>query len=327
MRAWLTVPAALVALSGCNCGSTAPTITSFSASPASLSPDGGSVTLAWVVEGATSLSIAPAPGAVTPVTAGSAQVQVAASSTFTLSATNSAGTSTATASVCVASGPVTVTATSPTPYATCNAPFQSKLVLDNGSCQTVTVTSAAVSTPSTPGACALNGLYTVSASAAPGEAVTVLDLTNGVICCSRSPCTIDCSGAPVWTLTTNRGPLVAEANVVAITLSGCDQTCGATPDAGTPADAGSGQYSIGGHFVTASPSSGLVLATPGEPNLSNPPNPFTFAHKVPPGTAYDVTILTQPGGGTTCTVLDGGVGTVGNADVTDVVLACVIQLP
>jgi hypothetical protein len=105
-------------------------------------------------------------------------------------------------------------------------------------------------------------------------------------------------------------------------------------DAGTTADAGSGGYLIGGRILTAG-ASGLVLQTPGEPQLtiaqSYPPG-FAFANRVPTGTAYDVTIASQPptpgcGGICTCTILDGGVGTVGTTDVTDVLVSCAIQLP
>jgi hypothetical protein len=88
-----------------------------------------------------------------------------------------------------------------------------------------------------------------------------------------------------------------------------------------------GGYTIGGFFSTVpGVNSGLVLATPGEPNLLNPPQPFTFANPVPTGTAYNVTIATQPTNGT-CTVLDGGVGTVGTSNVSNVEVACAIELP
>jgi Putative Ig domain len=86
-------------------------------------------------------------------------------------------------------------------------------------------------------------------------------------------------------------------------------------------------YTIGGFFSTVpGVNSGLVLATPGEPNLLNPPQPFTFANPVPTGTAYNVTIETQSSGGT-CTVLDGGVGVVGTSNVSNVEIGCAIELP
>jgi hypothetical protein len=79
-----------------------------------------------------------------------------------------------------------------------------------------------------------------------------------------------------------------------------------------------------------------VLQTPGEPNLSiglqSYPPQFQFANRVPNGTNYNVTVATQPvtpqcGGICTCTILDGGVGTVQGADVTNVLVACAIMLP
>jgi hypothetical protein len=90
-------------------GGSGPTITSFTATPSSLPAGGGSVTLAWNVTGATSLSIDQGVGAVSPATTGSTTAQVTASKTFTLTATGSSGNSTATAQVTVASGPATVT--------------------------------------------------------------------------------------------------------------------------------------------------------------------------------------------------------------------------
>lgn len=118
---------------------------------------------------------------------------------------------------------------------------------------------------------------------------------------------------------------------------------GNTNDAGTPGDAGTGGdagtsgggYLIGGAILTAG-ANGLVLQTPGEPNLAivAPYQPaFAFANRVPTGTHYDVTIASQPttqqcnNAVCTCTVLDGGVGIVGTADVTDVQVACAIMLP
>ncbi len=115
---------------------------------------------------------------------------------------------------------------------------------------------------------------------------------------------------------------------------GTPSDAGSGSDAGTGSDAGSGGYLIGGAILTAG-ASGLVLATPGEPNLTIPLSyqpAFEFANRVPTGTAYNVTIVSQPvspacGGICTCAVIDGGVGTVGTSDVTSVRVACAIQLP
>ena len=73
-----------------------PQIASFTATPSSLPAVGGSLTLAWNVTGASSLSIDQGVGA---VTGSSKVVNVAANTTFTLTATNANGPSTATAAV------------------------------------------------------------------------------------------------------------------------------------------------------------------------------------------------------------------------------------
>jgi hypothetical protein len=91
----------------------APSITSFSATPATLPPGGGAVTLAWQVTGADSLSIDNGVGT---VTGQATTVNVTADTTFTLTATNAAGSTTARASVALAmpSAP-TITAFSASP--------------------------------------------------------------------------------------------------------------------------------------------------------------------------------------------------------------------
>jgi hypothetical protein len=115
---------------------------------------------------------------------------------------------------------------------------------------------------------------------------------------------------------------------------GTGNDAGTNTDAGTDAGTGTG-FVIGGTILTAG-ANGLVLQTQGEPNLaigvqSYPPH-FQFANPVPDGTSYDIKVATQPvtpqcGGICTCTVLDGGVGVVHGADVTDVLVACAIMLP
>ncbi|MGA3045047.1 MAG: hypothetical protein ABSD67_00365 [Terracidiphilus sp.] len=88
-----------------------PTITSFTANPASIN-SGSSSTLSWVTTGATSLAITP--GTFTSTSAsGSTNVSPTATTTYTLTATNAAGSATATAKVTIASagGPLTITTT------------------------------------------------------------------------------------------------------------------------------------------------------------------------------------------------------------------------
>jgi hypothetical protein len=77
----------------------APTIVSFAATPATLPAGGGTVTLAWQVTGADSLTIAPGVGT---VAGQSTTVRVTSATTFTLAATNASGTATARAEVAVA---------------------------------------------------------------------------------------------------------------------------------------------------------------------------------------------------------------------------------
>lgn len=78
-----------------------PTINSFTATPPSLPAGGGSVTLSWNVEGATTLEI---DGGVGAVTGTSKTVSVTSNKTFTLTATNDAGSTTQTTSVSVGAG-------------------------------------------------------------------------------------------------------------------------------------------------------------------------------------------------------------------------------
>jgi hypothetical protein len=321
--------ALLLAMEGCNCGSSAPTIKSFTATPTALPVDGGTVTLAWEVDGANSLTISNGIGAVTPLTAGTASAPVTVATTYTLTATNPSGSATATVDVCVATGGITATATAPSVFNQCAQPFTTAVVLDNGTCNAVSVTRAVIATGSGQGACSLNGDYTLSASVPPLRSLSVLDLQNGNICCNSYPCSISCSGVPSWTLTTNAGPIVATSTNVSIQMADCSAThCGA-PDAGS---SGNGLYAIGG--TVAISEQGLVLQTPGEPDLAvntqgAASDAWQFANKVSPGTSYNVTVKTQPSSPslTTCTVASGGVGTVGNADVVNILVTCATQLP
>src|SRR5450755_2409969 len=88
-------------------GGGAPSVDSFTTTPSNVPNEGGSVTLAWNVTGANSLSIDQAIGTVSPLTVGTAVERVTRFTVFTLSATNSNGTRTATAQVAVI-GPLTV---------------------------------------------------------------------------------------------------------------------------------------------------------------------------------------------------------------------------
>src|ERR1700722_15862458 len=110
-----------IAFAGCSGASTAssgnntpkPSITSFSASPTSIS-SGASSTVSWSASGATTIAITP--GSFTSSSAGgSTSVSPTSTTTYTLTATNAAGSSTATATVTVTSGgggSLTITTTS-----------------------------------------------------------------------------------------------------------------------------------------------------------------------------------------------------------------------
>ena len=91
---------------------TKPVITSFTASPTSIT-SGSSSTLSWATTGATSLAITPGTFTSTSAT-GSTSVSPTATTTYTLTATNAVGSTTATAKVTVTSsgGPLSITTTS-----------------------------------------------------------------------------------------------------------------------------------------------------------------------------------------------------------------------
>lgn len=114
MKKWLIVCLVFIGLAaGFACkGSTTPdvktlpTITSFTATPATIHA-GESSTLAWNVSNATTLSINQGVGTVTGAT-GSRTVSPTATTTYTLTATNSDGTKTATCTVTIALNPPTI---------------------------------------------------------------------------------------------------------------------------------------------------------------------------------------------------------------------------
>jgi hypothetical protein len=234
MQPELTVAAGTVLTFGIALASNVPaaaTVTSFTASPTSVPVDGGSVTLAWSVSGATALSIDNGVGSVTPVTTGSVMVNVTATTPFTLTATNTNALTTSTADVCAATGPVTAVITSPASYTQCTDSFLTSIVMTNGSCAAVTINI--IGFVSTAGTCGFNGPedYTSANANLPfsvpaGATETVFDLTNGGIgCCAVQPCTINCNDTLEWTLMTNIGPISAPADPFTINVSGCNLVC------------------------------------------------------------------------------------------------------
>jgi hypothetical protein len=110
--------------------------------------------------------------------------------------------------------------------------------------------------------------------------------------------------------------MLASAIVLAMLLQGCGSGSDAPP-ATAPQT-----YSIGG--TTAGPAgSGLALQINGGGDLSVGANGnFGFAALLPSGTAYAVTIKTQPVTPTqTCTVTN-GTGSIAGSNVTNVALSC-----
>ena len=128
IRHWLAAGFATTALAACGgldenavqqpapAPQAAPTITSLSATPAALPAAGGTVTLAWVTSGATTLAIDNGVGDVSGST--SKTVNVSANTSFRLTATNATGSVSASTAVTVAALPApTITSFSATPVA------------------------------------------------------------------------------------------------------------------------------------------------------------------------------------------------------------------
>jgi len=113
--------------------------------------------------------------------------------------------------------------------------------------------------------------------------------------------------------------------------TGPNQTCGVTSGSGTVASSNvtsvtvtctTNSFTIGG-TVSGLAGTGLVLQDNGGNNLPVSANgSFTFTTAIASGAGYTVTVLTQPSGPVqTCMVTSGG-GTVTNANVTSVQVAC-----
>jgi hypothetical protein len=135
-----------------------------------------------------------------------------------------------------------------------------------------------------------NGPFTFATPVASGSPYSVTVKTNP----SGQTCTV-----------TSGSGTVGSANITNVAVS-CANTAGTT-------------FSVGG---TVSGLSGtVVLQDNGGDNLSVTANgSFTFATQLASGTAYSVTVSTNPSG-QTCTVTNGS-GTIGSANVTNVAVAC-----
>jgi hypothetical protein len=141
--------------------------------------------------------------------------------------------------------------------------------------------------------------------------------------------TISASGSFTFNTAITNG---STFNVTVLTQpSSPAQTCGVTNGSGTvSANVTSVQvtcttntYTIGG-TVSGLSGTGLVLQDNGGNNLTVSGNgSFTFTAALATGTAYSVTVFSQPSNpAQTCGITAGGSGTVASANVTSVVVAC-----
>jgi len=85
-------------------------------------------------------------------------------------------------------------------------------------------------------------------------------------------------------------------------------------------------YSVGGNVIGLASAATVVLQNNGGNNLSvNANGSFAFTSKLPSGSAYAVTVLTQPAG-QTCSVAQGS-GVIANANVANVAVTCANNPP
>lgn len=154
----------------------APTISSFTASPASVTA-GSSSTLSWVTTGSTSVAITP--GTFTSASAnGSTSVTPTATTTYTLKATNATGsvTATATVTVTIPGNPLTLTATT-CPGGTQGAAYAGCTLVATGGTPPYTYsTSSSASYPSLPEGMILNAATGIISSALIGGQGTYMPL-------------------------------------------------------------------------------------------------------------------------------------------------------
>ncbi len=140
---------------------------------------------------------------------------------------------------------------------------------------------------------AANGAFTFTSRVASGGAYVVTVLTQ-----PSSP-------AQTCSVTSGSGT-VANANVTGVSVTCVTRT-----------------FTIGG-TVSGLAGSGLVLQNNGGNNLAVAASgSFTFTTPVASGAAYAVTVLTQPGSPAQTCGVSAGTGTVGGANVTNVVVTCV----
>src|SRR5271157_5700680 len=204
----------------------APTITSFTANPASIKSGSGS-TLSWATTGATSISIAP--GTFTSTSgSGSTSVSPTATTTYTLTATNAAGSATATTTVTVtgSGGSPTITSCTANPASIKSGSGSTLSWATTGATSisispgTFTSTSGSGSTSVSPTA---TTTYTLTATNAAGSAtatttvtvtgsggsltITTTSCPNGTQGAAYAGCTIVASGgSPPYTYSVSTDP-------------------------------------------------------------------------------------------------------------------------
>jgi hypothetical protein len=102
-------------------------------------------------------------------------------------------------------------------------------------------------------------------------------------------------------------------------------SCGGSNSSTPPAPPPTPQYTVGGS-VSGLVGSGLVLQNNGGNDLAIKANgSFAFSTAVNSGSAYAVTVKTQPTNPSQTCVLSGGNGTIAGANVSNVVATCTIQ--
>src|SRR5687768_12520817 len=115
--------------------------------------------------------------------------------------------------------------------------------------------------------------------------------------------------------------------VLVILLAACSNGRGSledqqAPQPPPPTSPAQDAFSIGG-TVTGLTGSGLVLQNNASGDLAIAGDgPFTFASTVPSGTAYNVTVLTQPTSPAQSCAVTSGTGSVSSANVTNIVVSC-----
>jgi DNA-binding beta-propeller fold protein YncE len=125
------------------------------------------------------------------------------------------------------------------------------------------------------------------------------------------------------TLTQGKGTFtVTFGTVGSYTITASDAVGNATAGTSAAVSVSSGHFAIGG-MVTGLSGSGLVLQNNGGDDLLvTATGAFTFTGRLANGTAYAVTVKTQPSSPTQYCVVTNGSGTVGTANITNVTVAC-----